>query len=161
MTRSRRSIFVALFALLAVGPALVFAKGGQPEKTEGGYKVAIRGNCSGTGSATVHGGNGGGNVTVTAEVTDDKGNKGVFEAKLQLKGAHFKGEGKAMGRTVTITGRLDGYASKKGGPGKGKGKAFQKETARLLGSYTDEKNPAFSGRIAGVINSHAPSEPNP
>ena len=156
MTASRRSILFAVTALLAVGPAVVFAKGKQPEKTDGGYKVTVAGHWTGTGSATVHGGN----VTISAEVTDGSGNKGAFAATGKLEGAHFKGEGTAIGQKITITGRLDGYAPKKEGPGKGQGKGGQGKAfqgARLLGSYTDGKN---SGRIAGVKNS-SETQPDP
>jgi hypothetical protein len=165
VTRTRRSILFALPALLVVGPALLFAKGQQPEETNGGYKVTIAGYWTGTGTAVVRGGNGnggngnggngnggngnggnGGTVSITAEVTDPKGNKSQFSANLQLKGAHFSGKGGANNE-VDVTGRLDGYARKKSGPGRGK-KDFQ--GARLLGSYSDGKNPGISGRIAGV-----------
>lgn len=136
MAPVRRSILFALAALLALGPAVVHAKGKQPKKTDGVYKATVAGYYTGTGTATVSSKT----ITVTVKVTDANGNKGQFNAaNMKLSGAHFRGVGKVMGQTVKITGRLDGYADEKGFRG-----------ARLLGSYTDAAGKK-AGRLAGVI----------
>jgi hypothetical protein len=130
----RRFILLALTALLALGPAVVYAKGKQPKRTDGNYKATVGGHYTGTGTANVNSRT----ITVRVRVTDEQGNKGEFHASLKLNGAHFRGEGTVMGLKMKINGRLDSYADAKGFRG-----------ARLLGSYTDEKNNA--GRWAGVI----------
>ena len=153
MSYSKRSIFSALTALLALGPALVYAKPEQPADTDGPYKVTVAGDYSGTGTATVDNKK----VSITVEVTDGAGNKGQFTAKLDLKGPHFSGEGKAIGQTVTITGRLDGYAQPKPGKGKGRGnqgKGKDFTGSRLLGSYSGGGK---TGRIAGAKPAGTPS----
>jgi hypothetical protein len=134
VAQSRRLILLTLAALLALGPAVVFAKGKQPKRTDGTYKVTVGGYYTGTGTANVDSKN----IFVRVEVTDEQGNKGEFIAKMKLNGAHFKGEGTVMGRKMKITGRLDGYADANGFRG-----------ARLLGSYVDVDNKA--GRVAGAI----------
>jgi uncharacterized protein YpmS len=136
VTPSRRSILLALAALLALGPAVVYAKGQKPKGTDGNYKTTVGGYYTGTGTASVERNN----IVVRIKVTDEQGNKGEFKVTIRLNGAHFRGEGTVMGLKVKVNGRLDGYAD-------AKGKGFQ--GARLLASYTDEKNNA--GRVAGAI----------
>ena len=137
MAPSRRSILLALAALLALGPAVVYAKGQKPKGTDGSYKTSVGGYYTGTGTATVSRRD----IVIRIKVTDEQGNKGEFNVSMKLNGAHFRGEGTVMGLKMKVNGRLDGYAD-------AKGKGFQ--GARLLASYTDEKNNA--GRVAGAID---------
>jgi len=131
---SRHSILFALAALLALGPAVVYAKGQKPKGTDGSYKTTVGGYYTGTGIASVNRNN----IVIRIKVTDEQGNTGEFNVSMRLNGAHFRGEGTVMGVKMKVNGRLDGYADGKGFHG-----------ARLLASYTDEKNNA--GRVAGAM----------
>ena len=133
MAPTRRTILFALAALLALGPAVVYAKGKKRDGTDGQYKTTVAGTYKGSGTATVSATK----LTIIAQITDQSGRKGQFTLDLPLDGPHFRGAGTAMGQTVKITGRLDGYADSKNFRG-----------ARVLGTYS---NGPVTGRFAGVI----------
>lgn len=136
-TRTTRAfVRFGLVVVLAVAPAVVYAKGKKPKKTDGPYNVSIRGSYTGEGRAEVNGNK----VSINAQVKDEYGADGALVGgNLKIDGDHFEGAGTVFGRSVTITGRLDGYDGDKHFRG-----------ARILCNFV-ETSGQRAGRIAGVL----------
>lgn len=135
--RPRSRIFAkfCLVVLFLTTPAVVWAVGRQPTRTDGTYQISVGAVCTGRGHAVV----GGGRILLQANVKDRAGTSGVLVAPaMVLDGDHFQGTGTVMGRPATFIGRLDGYDQDKKFRG-----------ARLLCSFTDSAG--HSGRVAGVL----------
>jgi hypothetical protein len=124
-----------LAASLAVLPSVVVGAGKKPKKTDGPYTITVGGSCTGGGKATVSKDA----ITVTADVEDAAGNKGVLKVTLDVDGGHFQGDGTVFGVAANFFGRLDGYDGDKHFRG-----------ARVLCSYTDAQG--RSGRFAGTLD---------
>jgi hypothetical protein len=117
-----------------VAPVLVYARGKQPKKTDGQYRVTVAGFYQGSGTADVNNKR----VTIRAEVRSDEGPGGTLVCPSPpLDGGDFTGTGDVGGTTLQVRGRLDGYSGAP--PFRG---------ARLLCTYTDA---GHVGRIAGVL----------
>jgi hypothetical protein len=103
---------------------------------DGQYAIQVAGSLTGSGVATKQGRV----VQIAASVAQDD-EAGSFSATLQVTGNHFSGTGTAMGRAITIYGRLDSS-----GDDARKGKL---KSSRIVGCYASESGQR--GRIAGVI----------
>lgn len=126
---------VLLIFLVTFGPAIVFAMGRQPDKTNGAYSITVGGVCSGRGNGVV----GANRVHLHAKVRDDSGSTGqLIASNMILEGDHFQGSGAIFGRSATFFGRLDGYDQDSHFRG-----------ARILCSFTDSSG--RTGRIVGTM----------
>lgn len=138
MLHARRTIFVLCIALLGLGalaPALLYAAGKQPKKTDGQYRVTVAGAYRGNGTVEVKNKK----VNINAKMRAEGEAEADFVCpNLALDGDHFEGSGTFKGLNFIVRGRLDGYDGDKTFRG-----------ARVLCTYTD--GAGHSGRIVGVL----------
>jgi len=76
---------------------------GPPRPCGGTYNVLIRGDYQGGGTATVSATS----VSISAQVTDSKGETGTLSFSGTLVNQRFNGTGSVMGSPATVSGRVD------------------------------------------------------
>jgi len=112
---TRRFLLLAGLAgsmMLSYGTALAQA----PSAISGTYKILVRGNYTGEGTAIVSDGF----VTIQAQVKDDNGFEGTLTiTQAGLVGDHFKGTGTVMGGQLTVQGRVEAKDPDPKAPGNG------------------------------------------
>jgi len=86
------------------------------KNANGGYAVKVVGEYSGQGTAQVTASS----VTITANVTDEGGQKYGLQINLPVVNGRFLGQGSLGGSSIKVSGRVDGGDPAPGG-GKGKG----------------------------------------
>jgi len=101
---SSRSVVAAGIASALLAYGSVLAQAPQPNPPPPGYTILVRGYYTGDGTATANGGF----VSLSATVRDPSGNIGLLSATtIDLVGDHFSGPATALGKTITVSGRVD------------------------------------------------------
>lgn len=95
---------LGLLVTVVLMSAATWSAAGPPAHDTGAYDVRVRGRYTGEGHAAV----GAHSVTITARVKDEDGNEGTLVApNLRVQKGRFSGAGTIMGKSVTLSGRID------------------------------------------------------
>ena len=135
MKRALKHILLILLAAAVVYPAYARNKK-RTEVRPNNYTVSIGGYLVGQGKASVTATR----LSISGYVTDDRGRKGTFLAtNLVVDGLHFTGTGLAMGKPMTLEGRLDPMSTQES----------TLKTERLVCTFTLQGN--LRGRVVGFV----------